>query len=188
MGVKVNKPDKIILGIDPGTIFTGYGIVKSVNNNPVLEHFGYIDMSRVEDVYEKLKKIYDRTLHLIKQYNVDEMAVEAPFFGKNVQSMLKLGRAQGMSIAAAVSQNIPVFEYSPRKIKLSVTGNGAASKEQVAGFLQSILGLKEIPQKLDATDGLAVALCHFYQNNAISAGKSYSSWKDFIRQNPDKIK
>jgi len=131
--------------------------------------------------------IFHRTVQLIDEYNVSELAIEAPFFGKNVQSMLKLGRAQGVSIAAALSRNVAVFEYAPRKIKIAVTGNGNASKEQVAVFLQNTLKFKEIPDKLDATDGLAVAVCHHYQSKVIGGG-SYKSWKDFINKNPGRVK
>jgi crossover junction endodeoxyribonuclease RuvC len=179
---------RVILGIDPGTIFTGYGVISIEKNQPVLDNFGYIDLSKIEDTYEKLSKIYFRTKYLIETYKPKELAVEAPFFGKNVQSMLKLGRAQGVVIAAALSENLEIFEYSPRKIKMSVTGNGAASKEQVAMFLKNILKFDEIPEKLDATDGLAAAVCHFYQSKNIDGGKGYSSWKDFINKNPGRIK
>ncbi|MCF6365727.1 MAG: crossover junction endodeoxyribonuclease RuvC [Bacteroidales bacterium] len=178
---------KSILGIDPGTIFTGWGVINIVGKTPQLESFGYIDLSKIKDPYEKLKLIFNRTVQLIDEYNISEMAIEAPFFGKNVQSMLKLGRAQGVSIAAALSRDIAVFEYAPRKIKIAVTGNGNASKEQVAVFLQNILKFKEIPKKLDATDGLAVALCHNYQSKIIGGG-SYKSWKEFINKNPGRVK
>ena len=177
---------RTILGIDPGTIFTGYGVISVIGKTPEFVNFGYLDLSKMKDPYEKLKMIFHRTVQLIDEYNVKELAIEAPFFGKNVQSMLKLGRAQGVSIAAALSREINVFEYSPRKIKMAVTGHGSASKEQVAVFLQNILKFKEIPDKLDATDGLAVAVCHFYQSKIITGG-SYKSWKDFINKNPDKI-
>lgn len=182
------KKNRTILGIDPGTIITGYGIINIINKTPELENFGYLDLSKLNDPYEKLKKIFDRTIYLIDNYKPNEFAVEAPFFGKNVQSMLKLGRAQGVAIAAALSKNLPVFEYSPRKIKMSVTGNGRASKEQVAIFLKNILNFKDIPEKLDATDGLAVALCHFYQNKINTGKNTFKSWKDFINKNPKRVK
>ncbi len=175
-----------ILGIDPGTRFTGYGIITSRNKKPEMLAMGHIDLSKIEDPYLRLQKIYRRTVHLIKEYKAEELAIEAPFFGKNVQSMLKLGRAQGVAIAAALSLDLQVFEYSPRKIKLAVTGSGTASKEQVAVFLQNILKLPQIPEKLDATDGLATALCHYYQNRAVST-QNIRSWADFIRKNPQKI-
>ena len=182
------KTNKIILGIDPGTIITGYGIINISGKTPILENFGHIDLSKLTDPYEKLKMIFEKTVYLIKTYKPDEFAIEAPFFGKNVQSMLKLGRAQGVSIAAAVSNNLPVFEYSPRKIKMAITGSGAASKEQVAVFLKNLLKFDKIPAKLDATDGLAVAVCHFYQNKSTIGKGTTSSWKSFINQNPGRIK
>ncbi len=178
---------KTILGIDPGTIFTGYGVINVIKKTPQLENFGYLDLSKIKDPYEKLKMIFHRTTQLIDEYNVNELAIEAPFFGKNVQSMLKLGRAQGVSIAAALARNVDIFEYAPRKIKVAVTGNGNASKEQVAVFLQNILKFEKIPDKLDATDGLAVAVCHHYQSKVLGGG-TYKSWKDFINKNPSRIK
>ncbi len=178
---------KSILGIDPGTIFTGWGVINIIGKTPQLESFGYIDLSKIKDPYEKLKLIFKRTVQLIDEYGISEMAIEAPFFGKNVQSMLKLGRAQGVSIAAALSRDVDVFEYAPRKIKIAVTGNGNASKEQVAVFLQNILKFKEIPDKLDATDGLAAAVCHHYQAKVVGGG-AYKSWKDFINKNPKRVK
>ena len=179
--------EKYILGIDPGTVFTGYGIIKIIGKTPQLETFGYIELSKIVNPYDKLKRIYERTVQLIETYPVSEFAVEAPFFGKNVQSMLKLGRAQGVAIAAALSKNIDVFEYSPRKIKLAVTGNGNASKEQVAAFLQNTLKFKDLPEKLDATDGLAVAVCHFYQNK-FTTETGAKTWKEFINKNPGRVK
>ena len=182
------KKNKIILGIDPGTIITGYGIINIINKTPVLEHFGYLDLSKYTDPYKKLSKIFEKTIYLIDTYSPDEFAIEAPFFGKNVQSMLKLGRAQGVAIGAALHKRLQVYEYSPRKIKMAVTGNGNASKEQVAVFLQNELKFKELPHKMDATDGLAVALCHYYQTKIVSGGKSSNSWKDFINKNPERVK
>ncbi len=182
---KQTKP-KVILGIDPGTRFTGYGILKTQGNQVLIETYGYIDLSKVEDPYILLEKIFARTTQLIESYDVQELAIESQFFGKNVQSMLKLGRAQGVAIAAAVMKHIKVFEYSPRKIKMAITGNGNASKEQVASFLQQLIPLKELPENLDTTDGLAVALCHHYQSKVIS-GTGYKNWKDFIKKNPDKL-
>jgi crossover junction endodeoxyribonuclease RuvC len=176
-----------ILGIDPGTNYTGWGIINIIENKPSIEAFGFIDLTKIKDPYKRLKQIYNRVVQIIEEYKIAEMAIEAPFFGKNVQSMLTLGRAQGVSIAAALSKNIEVFEYAPRKIKLSVTGNGNASKEQVAVFLQNILNFKTMPDKLDATDGLAVALCHHYRSKIIGES-SYKSWKDYINKNPGKIK
>jgi len=180
--------EKIIIGIDPGTNLMGYGIIKVANKKPSLITMGIIDLRKIEDPYLKLQMIFDRTVGLIDSFHPDELAIEAPFFGKNVQSMLKLGRAQGVAIAAALSRTIPIFEYAPRKIKMSITGSGSASKEQVAGLLMHMLNFKEIPENLDATDGLAAAMCHFYQNKPSTDGKSYNSWKDFINKNPNRVK
>ena len=182
--------EKIILGIDPGTIIMGYGVIKIVNKTPEMITMGVIDMRKFTDPYLKLAHIHKRTLGLIESYNPDEVAIEAPFFGKNVQSMLKLGRAQGVAIAAAISREVPIFEYAPLKIKMSITGSGAASKEQVARILQQTLKFKEIPKDLDATDGLAAALCHFYQKKPGIQQKSAggNSWKDFVRKNPGMVK
>src|SRR5450756_1161209 len=144
---------------------TGYGVIKTVGTNPELITIGSIDLSKYEDHYLKLKHIFERTIGIIDEYHPDELAIEAPFYGKNVQSMLKLGRAQGVAIAAALSRSIPVFEYSPKKVKQSITGKGSASKEQVAAMLQTLLSFKEMPKHLDATDGLAVAMCHYFQRN-----------------------
>ena len=180
--------ERIILGIDPGTIIMGYGVIKVERKTPELITFGIIDLRKISDPYLKLNHIFNRTIGLINSYLPDELAIEAPFFGKNVQSMLKLGRAQGVAIAAALSRDIPIFEYAPLKIKMSITGSGSASKEQVARMLQQILKFKEIPENLDATDGLAAALCHFYQNKPSGEKKSYNSWKDFISKNPGRVK
>ena len=180
--------ERIILGIDPGTNITGYGVIRAVGTVPELVTLGSIDLSKFGDHYLKLKHIFDRTMGLIDEYHPDELAVEAPFYGKNVQSMLKLGRAQGAAIAAALYRSVPIFEYAPRKIKMSITGQGAASKEQVASMLMNILKFKEEDIILDATDGLAAALCHFYQSNSPAGEKSYNSWKDFINKNPKRLK
>lgn len=179
--------DRIILGIDPGTNYMGYGVLQITGNNPSLVSLGIVDMHKFENHYLKLKHIYERTIQLIDGYNPDELSIEAPFQGKNVQSMLKLGRAQGAAIAAALSREIPIFEYAPKKIKSSITGNGNAAKEQVAAMLMKILRFSDMPKHLDATDGLAVALCHFYQSNVITAPSSYKNWEDFLRKNPDRI-
>lgn len=180
--------ERIILGIDPGTTIMGYGLIKVVGKEATLITMGVIELKKFTDHYTKLKKIFDRVLSLIDVYHPDEMAVEAPFFGKNVQSMLKLGRAQGVAISAALSRSIPIFEYAPRKIKMSITGQGNASKEQVAMLLKNLLKFDDLPSDLDATDGLAAAMCHFYQSNVPIAGKSFNSWKDFINKNPGRIK
>ena len=180
--------ERVILGIDPGTTIMGYGIIKSVNKKMYLEQMGVIHLSKLPSQGAKLRKIFERTLQLIDKYHPDELAIEAPFFGKNVQSMLKLGRAQGVAIAAAVYRDIPMTEYSPRKIKQSVTGNGTASKEQVAAMLQSLFNIKEMPKHNDASDGLAVAVCHHFQGGATGEKKKSSSWSSFVKQNPGRIK
>jgi len=145
-------------------------------------------MGHLDDHGLKLQRIFKKTLALIEEYKPDCVALEAPFYGKNIQVMLKLGRAQGVAMAAALSRDIPIFEYSPRKIKQSVTGNGSASKEQVAAMLQNLLKFKETPEFLDATDGLGVAVCHSFQQNSLSQGKSYSNWSSFIKDNQDRIR
>jgi len=184
----MNKADRIILGIDPGTNIMGYGILEIESKKPRFIDMNVIHLGKISDPYLKLQKIFIDTLELIDKFHPDEMAIEAPFFGKNVQSMLKLGRAQGVAIAAALSRDIPVSEYAPRKIKMAITGLGAASKEQVANILARILDINKIPKNLDATDGLAVALCHFYQDNAISTDKSYKGWTDYLKKNPHRMK
>ena len=147
-----------------------------------------LKLNKYQDHYVKLRVIFERTVALIEAYHPDEIAIEAPFFGKNVQSMLKLGRAQGVAMAAGLSRQVPITEYSPKKIKMAITGNGNASKEQVAKMLQQTLGLKELPKNLDSTDGLAAAVCHFYNSGQIQMGKSYSGWSAFVKQNEDRIK
>jgi crossover junction endodeoxyribonuclease RuvC len=179
--------EKIILGIDPGTTIMGFGLIKVVGKKMVFLQLNELDLKKYDDHYLKLKLIFERTVELIDTHNPDEIAIEAPFFGKNVQSMLKLGRAQGVAMAAGLSREIPITEYLPKKIKMAITGNGNASKEQVAKMLQSLLGLKTLPKNLDATDGLAAAVCHFYNSGRISVGKSYSGWDAFVKQNPKKI-
>ncbi|MDP2087822.1 MAG: crossover junction endodeoxyribonuclease RuvC [Flavobacteriaceae bacterium] len=181
------KSERIILGIDPGTTIMGFGIIKVVGNSMELVVLTELMLNKTDDHFLKLKKIFERTLQLIDTYHPDEIAIEAPFFGKNVQSMLKLGRAQGVAMAAGLYREIPIIEYSPKKIKMSITGNGNASKEQVAKMLQQLLNLKELPIQLDATDGLAAAVCHFYNSGKISTDKNYTGWKAFVNQNPDKI-
>ena len=145
-------------------------------------------LKKYSDHYVKLKHIFERTIHLIDTYHPDEIAIEAPFFGKNVQSMLKLGRAQGVAMAAGLSREVPITEYSPKKIKMAITGNGNASKEQVAKMLQSTLKMKALPKNLDATDGLAAAVCHFYNSGKQAQGKQYSGWSSFVKQNASKVK
>jgi crossover junction endodeoxyribonuclease RuvC len=179
--------EKIILGIDPGTTIMGFGLIKVVNKNMELLVLDELLLKKYSDHYRKLKLIFERTLQLIDTYHPDEIAIEAPFFGKNVQSMLKLGRAQGVAMAAGLSREVPITEYSPKKIKMAITGNGNASKEQVAKMLQNLLCLKEIPKNLDATDGLAAAVCHFYNAGKITSGKNYTGWGAFVKQNEDRI-
>ncbi|RNI28936.1 crossover junction endodeoxyribonuclease RuvC [Rufibacter latericius] len=178
--------NKLILGVDPGTNVMGYGLIEVNGSKITVLQYGVLQLKSYANHAVKLKKIYDSTLRLITEYLPDEMAIEAPFFGTNVQSMLKLGRAQGVAIAAALSRDIPYVEYAPKKIKQSVTGNGNASKEQVAAMLLQILKIKEAPKFLDATDALAVALCHHYSQgaNQKAGGKS---WKAFLTENPDRM-
>lgn len=183
--------DRIILGIDPGTNVMGYGIIGITGSKVELLTLGVLKLNKVDDHALKLKNIFEHICSLIGEYHPDELAIEAPFFGKNVQSMLKLGRAQGVAIAAALSRSIPVAEYSPRKIKQSITGKGAASKEQVASMLQHMLSFKEMPKFLDATDALAVAMCHHFQRGAAvpePGKKSVSGWKSFVANNPERVK
>ena len=186
--MKGKPKERIILGIDPGTNITGYGVIRASGPKPELLTIGLIDLTKCGDHYIKLKQIFDRTISIIDEYHPDELAIEAPFYGKNVQSMLKLGRAQGAAIAAALTRSIPIFEYAPRKIKMSITGQGAASKEQVAAMLMNILKFSKTDLKLDATDGLAAALCHFYQSNTPSQEKAFTGWKDFMKKNPGRVK
>lgn len=185
---KEKARERIILGIDPGTVVLGYGIIREVGKKISLETLGVIKMGHLDDHGLKLQRIFKKTLALIEEYQPDCVALEAPFYGKNIQVMLKLGRAQGVAMAAALSRDIPIFEYSPRKIKQSVTGNGSSSKEQVAAMLQNLLNFKETPEFLDATDGLAVAVCHSFQQNSTAGSKSYSNWSSFIKDNQDRIR
>lgn len=180
--------EKIILGIDPGTTIMGFGLIKIVKKEMQFMQLNELNLKKYDDHYVKLKLIFERTIELIENYHPDEIAIEAPFFGKNVQSMLKLGRAQGVAMAAGLSRQIPITEYSPKKIKMAITGNGNASKEQVAKMLQSLLSLKELPKNLDATDGLAAAVCHFYNAGKITTGKNYTGWSAFVKQNEKRIK
>jgi len=184
--VRKLEKEKIILGLDPGTSVMGYGLITIQGSKVQLLQFGVIQLSKYSGHELKLKKIFERVISLIDEYHPDEVALEAPFFGKNVQSMLKLGRAQGVSMAAALSRQIPIVEYAPRKVKQSVTGNGNASKEQVAKMLMTLLTIKEVPKLFDATDALAVALCHHFQNGP-SKGKT-KSWETFLKENPKRIR
>lgn len=180
--------EKIILGIDPGTTVMGYGLIKTQGKKYELIQYGVIHLKKYASHELKLKKIFERITSIIEEYLPDSVALEAPFYGVNVQSMLKLGRAQGVAMAAALAREIPITEYSPKKVKQSVTGNGNASKEQVAAMLQTLFKLTEIPKLLDATDALAVALCHhFHEGRTQTRGRS-EGWKSFIEENPDRIK
>ena len=167
----------------------GYGLIHVKGSKIELVNFGVLHLSKLKTQTDKLKRIYERVDQLIKEYKPDEVALEAPFFGKNVQSMLKLGRAQGVAIAAALNRNLPIEEYSPKKIKQSITGSGSASKEQVAAMLMRMLNIKEAPKYLDATDGLAAAVCHHFQGGIGENNKSKSSsWKAFMGENPGRVK
>jgi len=178
--------EKIILGIDPGTSIMGYGVIKIVKNNTSLLQYGVIHLSKYKTQAVKLRKIQEKMLALIDEFLPDQVALEAPFYGKNIQSMLKLGRAQGVAMAAALGRDIPITEYAPRRIKQAVTGNGNASKEQVSKMLQNLLNFSHDDKLLDATDALAVALCHHYQN--FSNKPKAKSWSAFVRDNADRIK
>ena len=180
--------ERIILGIDPGTTIMGFGLIRVINKKMEFIQLNELQLNKMEDHYMRLGRIFERTIELIDTYHPDEIAIEAPFFGKNVQSMLKLGRAQGVAMAAGLSRQIPITEYEPKKIKMAITGNGNASKEQVAKMLQQLLGLKELPKNLDSTDGLAAAVCHFFNTGKVTVGKSYSGWDAFVKQNEERIK
>lgn len=178
----------IILGIDPGTTIMGYGLIKKEKKEPELITMGVIELNKINDQYLRLERIFCRVNEIIKSYQPSEVALEAPFYGKNVQSMLKLGRAQGVAMAAGLSHSLPIFEYAPRKIKQSITGNGNASKEQVSFLLQQMFHIEQMPDKMDASDGLAAAVCHFYSNKITGSGQKYTSWKEFINKNPGRKK
>jgi crossover junction endodeoxyribonuclease RuvC len=181
---------QIILGIDPGTTIMGYGIIRADGKHVEMLEMGALHLSRYKDHAVKLKHIFDRCVSLIETHAPDHMALEAPFFGKNVQSMLKLGRAQGVAMAAALSREIPVAEYAPTRVKQSVTGAGRASKEQVAAMVAHVLSIDPalMPRELDATDGLAVALCHHYQLATPRMQGGHSGWKAFVADNPGRVK
>ena len=176
------------MGIDPGTNIMGYGVIHQQGQKIKLIAMGVLKLAAYDNHPMKLKKIFERTLALVDEYQPDEMALEAPFMGKNPQSMLKLGRAQGVAMASGLYRDIPIFEYAPRKIKQSITGKGTASKEQVAGMLKHLLKMTDEPEYLDATDGLAVAVCHYFQKSFGDQGESYSDWGSFVKKNPGRIK
>ena len=186
---KSGRTEKIILGIDPGTNVMGYGVIKVKGNKAEMVAMGIIDLRKVSDPYMRLGRIFERVTGVIDSYLPDEMAVEAPFFGKNVQSILKLGRAQGVAIAAAIQHSVPIHEYAPLKIKMAITGNGSASKEQVAGMLMKLLHLdeKDMPKFMDATDALGAAYCHFMQMGTPVSDTHYKGWKDFVNRNQSRI-
>tara|TARA_Y100000385_G_C12917249_1_gene560934 strand:- start:230 stop:799 length:570 start_codon:yes stop_codon:yes gene_type:complete len=186
---KDNTYDKIILGIDPGTNIAGYGVIGIKKNQLHYISMGIFDLRSEINHAMKLQSIFDQCSKLIDTYLPDEFAIEAPFYGKNAQSMLKLGRAQGVSMAAALNRNIPIFEYAPRRIKQSVTGRGTATKDQVAGMVKSLLKLETLHSKFDATDALAIAICHYfsYKPGQGNDGKKFDSWSSFVSKNSDKI-
>ncbi len=186
MNVGKTVKEKIILGLDPGTNVMGYGIICIKGSSITLLQYGVIHLNKYVAHELKLRKIFERVLNLLDEYHPDEVALEAPFFGKNVQSMLKLGRAQGVAMSAALYRSIPIVEYAPKKVKQSVTGNGNASKEQVARMLMSLLAIRELPKLLDATDALAVAVCHHYQQGSVRSKSK--SWESFLKQNPQRLK
>lgn len=188
--ISLNPEEKprIILGVDPGTNIMGYAIIACANKETRLLVMDVVKNLKEKDPVEKLKVIFKRTENLIVSHNVTELAIEDPFYGKNVQSMLKLGRAQGMAIAAALHHDLPVHQYAARKIKQSITGNGNSSKEQVAAMLMRLLGIKESPEYLDATDALAVAMCHYNQRGPVAGGEKLNSWTAFITKNPGRVK
>lgn len=181
--------DRIIIGIDPGTNVMGYGILGVKGSKPAMIAMGVIKLNKFDSHYLRLGHIFNRVTGIIEQYLPDEMAIEAPFFGKNVQSMLKLGRAQGVAMAAAISRDISITEYEPRKIKMAITGNGAAAKEQVQDMLRRILNIpaENLLPELDATDALGAALCHFYESGKPEIARGPRSWKEFIAKNPDRM-
>lgn len=189
MDERVRDFEKIIMGVDPGTNVLGYGVLGVNGKTPQMIVMGVVELSKFESHYKRLHRIFERITGLVEQFLPDELAIEAPFYGKNVQSMLKLGRAQGVAMAAALCRDIPIFEYAPLSIKQAVTGRGSASKEQVASMLKHILSIKEedMPNLLDATDALAAALAHFYTSSRPQLPKGPSSWEQFLRQNPDRI-
>lgn len=184
------EAEKLIMGVDPGTNFMGYAIIRTRGKSarPELVVSGVVDMKKMDDPYLKLQRIFRRTLGIIDSYHPDELAIEAQFYGKNIQSMLKLGRAQGVAIAAALQRDIPIFEYAPKKIKVSVTGEGEASKEQIALLLGKFMKMPDRVSTLDETDAIAIAYCHHIQGNLPTTGGSKcKDWSDFVKQNPDKV-
>lgn len=190
MDERVRKYERVIMGIDPGTNVMGYGVIGVNGKKPEVVVMGVIQLSKFESHYKRLHRIYERVTGLVEQYLPDELAIEAPFFGKNVQSMLKLGRAQGVAMAAALCRDIPIAEYAPLSIKQAVTGNGSATKERVAEMLRHLLNIpkENMPHLLDATDALAAALTHFYETQKPQISKGPKNWAEFIAKNPDRVK
>lgn len=179
---------KLILGIDPGTVVMGYGLIEIRDDKPVVLQAGVVKASAFKNHYLRLKHIFERTQALVEEYLPDELAIESPFYGKDIQAMLKLGRAQGIVMGIALSKDIPVFEYAPLKVKQAITGMGRAAKEQVAYFLKNMLKIEELPKELDATDAIAVAVCHYLQmKNPVTKG-DYKNWGDFVKKNPGRVK
>ena len=189
-----NQSEKIILGVDPGTRIAGYGVIRVIGQRIELLQYGVLKLDKYNSHELKLKKIFDRITQLCEEFLPDEMAIEDPFYGKNPQSMLKLGRAQGVAMAAALNRSIPIVEYLPKTVKMSVTGSGSASKEQVAYMLQSILKQELQPEYLDATDAVAIAICHHYHANALPSaaskkkGAKKGAWSAFVSENPNRVK
>ena len=182
-----NKFGRIIMGIDPGTNVLGYAVIGIIKGRQFeLIDLGVFNMKKQESHLEKLKVIAEEMSLILDHYKPDEMAIEAPFYGKNIQAMLKLGRAQGVAMTVAITKGVHITEYSPKKIKQSITGNGNASKEQVSGILGHLCQADMSCHPLDATDALATAICHFYQNSALNVGKKYNSWAAFVKSNPEK--
>lgn len=192
------KYDSVILGIDPGTQLMGFALIGITKGKPALLLMDVLKLTKEKNIYARLEMIYTKIIAIIQQYHPTSFAIEAPFFGKNIQSMLKLGRAQGVAIAAAMQTQLPVTEYAPKKVKQSITGNGNADKDQVWKMLQTLMQIKVKPKQYDATDALAVALCHFYQTNGINAksgikpgnrtGSKLGGWGDFVNQHPERLK
>lgn len=181
--------ERIIMGIDPGTNIMGFGVIRVTGRAMSFVAMDELDLRRLGDPFLKLKRIFEATTRMIDMYLPDEIALEAPFYGKNVQSMLKLGRAQGVAMSAALARQIPITEYLPKKVKLAITGNGNASKEQVAGMLAQLLRYKDLPKHLDSTDALGIAVCHFFNSSRAGAvSESYSGWEAFVRKNPDRVR
>ena len=180
--------NKTILGIDPGSNIMGYGILKIVGGKASIVALGVIKTSGFTGHYQKLSHIFERTLYLVDEYKPDETALEAPFFGKNIQSMLKLGRAQGVAMAASLYRGVPIFEYAPLRIKQAITGNGSASKEQVAYFIKQMFNLEIAPDYFDATDAVATAVCHFLQLKNPKSEGTIKNWAEFVKKNPERIK